>query len=77
GREAATFPAAGQIHLARGFDTAIRDAAGWKSVDGSHLFVTTMTSSATSASAAEQTRCETVDDHIALLQRALDALRAL
>ncbi|HEY4332498.1 MAG TPA: LLM class F420-dependent oxidoreductase [Ilumatobacteraceae bacterium] len=78
GRDAATFPAAGQVHLAFGFDAAIGDAAGWKSVAGSHLFVTTLTSSATSgATSAEQTRCETVDDHIALLQRALDALRAL
>jgi probable F420-dependent oxidoreductase len=74
GRDAETFQAAAQIHTGRGADQCRKDTEGWKAVDGSHVFVSTMTSA---VMRAEERPCATVDDHIALLGETLEMMRAV
>ena len=74
GRSPAAFGVAGQIHAVRGRERCERDASAWKQADGSHVFVSTMWSEGLKP---ELPRCQTVDEHIAMLGDTLEMLRAL
>ncbi|MCU1393409.1 MAG: luciferase family protein [Ilumatobacteraceae bacterium] len=74
GRDAAAFPMCAQVHTGSGPDALLQQASSWKASGGSHLSVSTMSSAMMGATLRP---CATVDDHIALLDETLQALRAI
>src|SRR3954447_24727020 len=73
GRDVDSFPVAAQVAAVAGADACSKEAARWREVGGSHVFVTTMRAPWLKV---PTTACETVDDHIDLLSRTLEALRS-
>lgn len=74
GRDPASFAVGGQIHTGRGAAACAQEAVGWLAAGGTHLTVSTMSSTMLRAEARP---CTTVDEHIALLGETLEMLRAL
>ena len=74
GRDSVTYPVGAQIHTGRGAEKCASEAAGWNSVGGTHLSVSTMSSKMLGAT---DRLCATVDEHLALLEESLQMLRSL
>lgn len=74
GRDPGAFAVGAQIHTGRGADKCAAEAAGWKAAGGTHMSVSTMSSTMLGAVSRP---CTSVDDHIALLSESLQMLRSL
>lgn len=74
GRDPGAFAVGAQIHTGRGADKCSAEATGWKAVGGTHMSVSTMSSTMLGAISRP---CVGVDDHISLLGESLQMLRAL
>ena len=73
GRDATTFPTEAILHAGKGADTIAAEASGWAAAGGTHLAVSTMTSSMLGST---QRPCVGVDQHLALLETVRDEVRA-
>ncbi len=71
GREPTAFPTEAILHAGKGIDAVVAEAAEWRVEGGSHLAVSTMTSTMLGATSLP---CATVDDHLALLAVVRDAI---
>lgn len=64
GRDPATFAMEAILHAGKGMDAVVAEAAQWRAIGGSHLAISTMTSTMLGATARP---CATVEEHLALL----------
>jgi probable F420-dependent oxidoreductase len=71
GRDPATVPTEAILHAGKGVDVVAAEAAGWRAEGGTHLAVSTMTSSMLGATGRP---CAGVDDHLALLAEVRDSI---
>ncbi len=74
GRDPSAFAVGAQIHTGRGAEKCAAEAAGWKAAGGTHMSVSTMSSTMLGAISRP---CASVDDHIALLSESLQMLQSL
>ena len=73
GRDADAFPAGALLHLGRGIDTALQDAADWRAAGGTHLAISPMVNR---MFGPDQHVYATVDEHLAVLEAVKTAITA-
>ncbi len=72
GRDPATFPTEAILHAGKGHDAIAVEADAWKQEGGSHLAVSTMTSTMLGATSRP---CATVEEHLEVLAEVRDTVR--
>jgi probable F420-dependent oxidoreductase len=71
GRDPATLPTEAILHAAKGTDTVVEEAAGWRALGNDGLAISTMTNVALGA---DKRRCDGLDAHLAVLAEVRDAI---
>jgi probable F420-dependent oxidoreductase len=72
GRDPSAFPMEAILHAGKGLDAVGAEAEAWRSAGGTHLAISTMTSAMLGATGSP---CQTVDEHLALLEEVRAAVR--